>query len=84
MKPSLSIASLNVFTESANAFAVQVLSYALNVMVRTMPPEFLKPIKDNTMPLNNLLKAIYNFSRNNNLKELPVFRELDFPITERD
>ena len=70
--------------ESANAFAVQVLSYALNVMVRTMPPEFLKPIKDNTIPLNNLLKAIYNFSRNNNLKELPVFRELDFPITERD
>ncbi len=70
--------------ESANVFAVQVLSYALNVMVRTMPTEFLKPIKDNTMPLNNLLNAIYNFSRNNNLKELPMFRELDFPITEQD
>jgi len=70
--------------ESANAFAVQMLSYALNVMVKTMPSEFLKPIKDNTLPLNNLLKAIYNFSKNNNLKDLPSFRELDFPITESD
>ncbi|MBL7001809.1 MAG: hypothetical protein ISR80_03520 [Nitrosopumilus sp.] len=70
--------------ESANALAIQLLSYALNVMLRTMPKEFLKPLKDHTLPLNNLLKAIYNFSKNNNLPELASFREIDFPITERD
>lgn len=70
--------------ESANALAIQLLSYALNVMVRTMPTEFLKPLKDHTIPLNNLLKAIYNFSKNNNLPELSAFREIDFPITEQD
>ena len=70
--------------ESANALAIQLLSYALNVMVRTMPTEFLKPLKDYTIPLNNLLKAIYNFSKNNNLPELSAFREIDFPITEQD
>ncbi len=70
--------------ESANALAMQLLSYALNVMLRTMPTEFLKPLKDHTLPLNNLLKAIYNFSKNNNLPELSAFREIDFPITERD
>jgi len=70
--------------ENYNAFAIQLLSYSLNVIVRTMPPEFLKPVKDASIPLNNLLKSIYNYSKNNNLKDLPSFKEIDFPITERD
>ena len=70
--------------EMANAFAIQLLSYSLKTMIHTMPPEFLKPIKDNVVPLNNLLKAIYNFSKNNNMKELNSFGELDFFIDEID
>ena len=70
--------------ENANAFAMQLMTYALKIIVNTTPIEFLKLIKDSAIPLNNLLESIYNFSKNNNLKELPPFRKMSFPITERD
>ena len=66
----------------ANAIAVQLCSYSINVMLKTMPSEFLKALKDSALPLNNLLKGIYNYSKNNNLSDLPNWRDVDFPISE--
>jgi len=70
--------------ENANALAIRLMSYSLKVIMKTMPVEFLRPLKNTAMPLNTLLKSIYNYSKNNNLKELPQFPEMDFPITESD
>ena len=70
--------------ENVNALAIRLMSYSLKVIIKTMPKEFLKPLKNTAMPLNTLLKSIYNFSKNNNLTELPQFPEIDFPITESD
>ena len=49
--------------ERANAIAVQLCSYSIKVMLQTMPSEFLKALKDSAIPLNNLLKGIYNYSK---------------------
>ena len=70
--------------ENVNVFAMQLMTYALKIIVNTTPIEFLKLVKDSAIPLNNLLEAIYSFSKNNNLKELPPFRKMTFPITEPD
>ena len=70
--------------ENVNVFAMQLMTYALKIIVNTTPIEFLKLVKDSAIPLNNLLEAIYSFSKNNNLKELPPFRKMTFPITEAD
>ena len=68
----------------ARAFANQLLTYSLNVIVKTLPKPFVKLLKDSAMPLNNLLEAIYDFARENNIKDIPQFRKLAFPITSRD
>lgn len=68
--------------EYALTFANQLLTYSLNVIVRTSPKSFIKLLKESTIPLNNLLEAIYNYSRENNIKDIPQFRKLMFPITD--
>lgn len=66
----------------ALTFSIQLLTYSLNVIVKTLPRPFVKPLKESAMPLNNLLEAIYNFSRENNIKDIPQFRKLYFPLTD--
>lgn len=68
--------------EYALTFSIQLSTYLLIAIVKTLPKPFVKPIKESAMPLNNLLEAIYNFSRENNIKNIPQFRKLMFPITD--
>jgi hypothetical protein len=66
------------------AFAIQMMSFCLEVMSRTMPVEFETPLVTCTRPLNDLLESIYTFMKNNNLKTLPAFRGISYPIAERN
>ena len=61
------------------AFALQLMSYSLEVMSRTMPVEFTGLLNHAIKPLDDLLRAIYYYSKNNNVKDLPKFRELRLP-----
>ncbi|AFS82628.1 hypothetical protein NSED_04110 [Candidatus Nitrosopumilus sediminis] len=65
--------------ESSRAFALQLMNYSLQVMSKTMPPEFAKLLNNAIEPLDDLLSAIYEYSKNNNVKDLPRFRELRLP-----
>ena len=79
------VGQFHVFTKEEKeqnlTFALQLLSYCLSVIARDMPKEFTRPIVKTAEPLNDLLKSIYEFSRNNNLKNIPKFRDIAFPIT---
>jgi len=68
--------------ERSLAIAVQMLSYCLNVISKTMPKELVPLIVQQIKPLNLTLKGIYKFSKNNNLKDLPPFNEITLPIVE--
>ena len=65
--------------EYTRAFALQLMSYSLEVMSKTMPLEFTKLLNVAIEPLDDLLSAIYDYSKNNNVKDLPKFRELRLP-----
>lgn len=65
--------------EHSRAFALQLMNYSLKVMSKTMPPEFTKLLNTAIEPLDDLLRAIYEYSKNNNVKNLPKFRELVMP-----
>lgn len=65
--------------EYTRAFALQLMNYSLQVMSRTMPLEFTKLLNDAIEPLDDLLSAIYEYSKNNNVKDLPKFREIRLP-----
>ena len=62
--------------------AQQMLVYCLNVIAKTMPNEFKPLLVERIKPLNVLLKSIYNYSKNNNLKDIPRFNEIILPMVD--
>jgi len=65
--------------EYTNAFALQLTNYCLQVMSKTMPTEFATLLNVAIEQLNDLVSAIYEYSKNNNVKDLPPFREFTLP-----
>ena len=65
--------------EYTRAFALQLTNYCLQVMSKTMPTEFSTLLNVAIEPLNDLVRTIYEYSKNNNVKDLPPFREFVLP-----
>ena len=61
--------------ELALSIALQMLENSLGVIVKNMPKEFRKPLVNASAPLSDLLFAISEFARHENIKNIPKFRE---------
>jgi hypothetical protein len=68
--------------DNSLAYTVQVMGYCLEVMSKNMPSEFVKPLKNQIEPLNDLLQSIYSYMAKNN-DTLPPFRDIILPITNK-
>lgn len=66
--------------DNSLAFTVQMFAYCLETMTKNMPTEFLKPLLYHIEPLNDLMESIYQTMKKSGSKDIPPFRQVQFPF----
>jgi len=59
------------------AIALQMLSYSLTTLTKSMPEEFRKTLQDSAKPFVNMIEAISEYGRKNNQKDIPRINIVD-------